>query len=729
MTAVLLLGSLQGWSVDAEKSISDGISEEGMFGSNEETKIDEKETAEIEKEEQEGESEEAAETDAVEESEVHPLFMLRAPGTGGNSWEPSHKKTIEAVSGQEDRYRITLDVTGGLASETNPQKVDVLLVVDTSNSMNKNLSEGTTPPTRLTLLKNTVTGTNGITQAILNNPKLDGRIAVVNFDGDKDKGASPVPWDDAYVARTWDSSKANVDAAVQGLHTVKNETNCQAGVRKGIEVLGSARADAMKYFIFLSDGQPNHYYLSNGLTERDWGGTPGDPTNNNPITELEAASGMNLSGFYTIAYSSSVSSNSPCLAGMRAKAVNIGITNVAGYEAKDATELSNAFKAIEESITNYSCKKVTIKDTLSDYVDFTGTDTGSFQVTKTLNGQTTNVPTADVTVMVDATGKTVTAKFRDDYVLEQGATYKLSFVVKPSQKAYDEMSGTGYPTGLGGFYSNQTATLTYTYKDENTVQYYERPTFQIQKLNIPVEKTWENVTGTTVLPVSVKVNLYQDGSSQVYKTLTLTKDGNGQWKGTFENVAKGHTYRLEEEAIPGYHMDSCTNTGTTEKPSFRVVNRKLPTLTVEKEVRGEYGNKNRSFRIQVEASKKGVPLTGSYVCVKGSESGQVTFVAGKATVSLKHGETVEIKDLPVGTQYRLEEEAASAKGYIVTYEDGDGVLQMDTRTKVTNTGKQIIPTGVKRTILSTWPIILMVLAGAALTITYVKLRERKREGK
>lgn len=257
-------------------------------------------------------------------------------------------------------------------------------------------------------------------------------------------------------------------------------------------------------------------------------------------------------------------------------------------------------------------------------------------------------------------------------------------------------------------------------------------TYELKKVTIPVKKTWTHTSENEQLPQSIELSLYRKCTDQeacqkeLLKKITLRPDSNGTWQGSFADIPMQDEYILEEDAITGYEM-SWTNTGTAEAPSFSVVNRKLPSLSIQKKLPGLFADHSKEFTIKVSLSKAGKAISGSYAYQKGEEKGNITFsAAGEATVSLKHNEEIKILYLPVDTDYVVEEDAASAQGYTVSYKDNQGRLSDDVKVEVTNTGREIVPTGIARS--ATGP---LAMAGAAilalaLVIGFVKLKERNK---
>ena len=636
----------------------------------------------------------------------------------GKNTTPAHRKYIRYD--KEDRYTLALDITGKAESVTGEKpKVDVLLIVDRSNSMKKNMYGGDDTgywnPSRLKILKNVVTGAGsyqgkGLTDSIFKNEGMDARMSVVAYSGEEEK--HDIAYNDAYTVQTWTDSQSAINSAVEGIDA-DGGTNCEAGLYTAVSTLSGARADAQKYVIFLSDGDPTYYYNDRGQTEGT--GSRYDPTAaEHAYTQAEKITG--LAGFYTIGFSSD--SNPTFMKTLKEKA---GAEKRGYYGANDADELAKVFKEITADITEYTCRNVTITDTLSEYVQIP--DDG-FQYNievKDENGQVQTLPSdAKIAVNYDAGTRSVTAKFPKDYALKAGWTYVIYFPVVPSQKAYDEFAETGYPhtgstnsdavgnqtsSGQKGFYANTSAKLTFTYgtqsASEKTVDYAEKPVVQVSALTIPVEKQWGNAEETK-RPESVTVYLHQDGKQEAYRTLELS--ANTGWKGNFEKVAKGHTYTISEKEVPGFVTSV---TGDAAK-GFVVTNTKLPTLSISKEVTGTMGDKTKKFSFTVQLkSETGQMVNGSYDYIGGvldeingvekPKDGKLVFVDGKAEIALSHGQKITIQNLPVGSSYKVEEKADA--DYKVIYngeesERGEGVLKKDENMAVVNERDFIPDTGI-----------------------------------
>lgn len=674
---------------------------------------------------------------------------------------PEHQKYIEKKG--EDAYTLTLNVKGMYGSATTRPKIDVLLIVDKSGSMKWKMdTDKDGKPSRMDVLKQVVTGTGGLTDSILGNAQIDAQMAVVTYSGSN--GFLDSTYNDAKTVSedwTWTNNKQTVDDAVNGI-AAEGGTNCEAGLRTGAEVLEkSIRTDAEKFVIFLSDGEPTFYY-ANGTTDKyeTWGGdrlyTAGKTLGSGSeldqtawkraIAQVQQITG--LEGFYTIGMTNSSSSEF-----LTDLTNNSNASKKQFYPANDTEELKQAFRSIVGDITEFTCRNVTITDTLSEYVEIPGgTLNGHYKVTATTkDGVETDITGQDkITVTLSEDGKTVTATFKDGFALDKDTTYAVNFDVVPTQKAYDEYANSEgqYPytgsadsdapgnessSGKPGFYSNESAKLTYTFGKTGegtprTVAYAEKPVVQVTAMKIPVTKVWKSVPEGVKKP-AVTVSLYQDAATTPYKTLQLTEDN--QWQGTFTYVAKGHTYTVKEDPLEGY--ESAVSGDMTE--GFKVTNSRKPSLTVTKKVTGDMGDKTKEFEITITLKDAdGAPLTGTYAysqTVNGTtKQGQKEVTNGTITVKLGHEDTFTLRQLPVGTTYQVEENRESAGGYQVQYQNAaDGTLQNGDQTVTVINRLDTVPiTGISG-MGSGWTmgiLMLSVFAAAALIFGIVVRRKHGR---
>lgn len=123
--------------------------------------------------------------------------------------------------------------------------------------------------------------------------------------------------------------------------------------------------------------------------------------------------------------------------------------------------------------------------------------------------------------------------------------------------------------------------------------------------------------------------------------------------------AEGEIY-LPNTAAIGINTDPVITLNTNTTQNWADVG----DMVIEKIV-AEGGDTNKTFTIGMTESTG--MLDGTYVLQRGSADETVTFTAGKATVTIKHGETLTIKGLPAGVIIAVEEDVSSLPGWTPTY--------------------------------------------------------------
>ncbi|MCQ4794163.1 DUF5979 domain-containing protein [Anaerofustis stercorihominis] len=88
------------------------------------------------------------------------------------------------------------------------------------------------------------------------------------------------------------------------------------------------------------------------------------------------------------------------------------------------------------------------------------------------------------------------------------------------------------------------------------------------------------------------------------------------------------------------------------------------SLTVEKEVTGTHGDKDKEFNFTVELGDK--TISGEY--------DDMTFKDGVATFALKHGESKTATGLPAGIEYTVTETEANEDGYTTSSDNEKGTI-------------------------------------------------------
>lgn len=483
--------------------------------------------------------------------------------------EPAHRKYITYNKNTND-YTLNLDVTG---AEGTADGVDVLFVIDTSGSMGK--GKGSTYTNLLPTVKSLLNGTNGTTGIIdqILNANAKNAVAYVSFAGvDETKTTD---WYTAKNSTTFKNKVNNLKA--------EGGTNWTYAMKKADSVLSNRTNNNKKVVIFLSDGKPTYSIDSSG---DEYG--HGNATDEAYYTEAINAV-KNSSKLKTVDQFYSVYLTTGTKPGMETFHNGINST-VKGAAIVDGSgnKLGNALSTIiNQVIPTY--KEVEITDTLSEYVEFTDNPEITVKMVDA-NGNETSLSSSDYTI--STTSNSVNVKFNNSLV--KGATYTVSFHVKPTQKANDEFSSRGnYPNtgepgtgstsdGKAGFFSNDSATLTYKVDGTNdspkTVD-YKKPVVQVLQHTLTYTKVWKQPSGVdpTVDSIDLKVN-YSDGTSG---TVTLNKT-NG-WTKT-ENVPVTKTIESVTEKTPvenytaSYSYPSSTEAVVTNNYSKVTTNK----VTVQK---------------------------------------------------------------------------------------------------------------------------------------------------
>lgn len=102
-------------------------------------------------------------------------------------------------------------------------------------------------------------------------------------------------------------------------------------------------------------------------------------------------------------------------------------------------------------------------------------------------------------------------------------------------------------------------------------------------------------------------------------------------------------------------------------------------LIIRKEVTGSGGDQNKQWEFHLKADlPDGRTLYGEVACERNGEPETLFFdeIDGYATFTLKSGESLEIKDFPIGTVFTVTEEGANEDGYTTTVK-GNGTAVPD----------------------------------------------------
>lgn len=505
--------------------------------------------------------------------------------------QPDHTKSITYNNG--GKYTLNLNVVGKDTRESHEttEKIEVVLVLDTSGSMNYCMDGSQrrcnkSNPERLTALKEAATSFIDATETTndtIQDENSKVRIAIAQF-GQTSGVVSSLTSDTAALKSSVNRLSAN------------GATPADKGMTAAQTALRQARPGAKKIVIFFADGVPT---TQSAFSTR--------VANNAVQTALAMKSAGTL--IYSIGifeganpeqqsfgnrendqanqFMHAVSSNYPnATAYDKANWVTGG--NLGYYKATNsADDLTKIFDDIQKEITTGSAYSgVSIVDELSEYAQVDGvvwnmasmrnfggatyyrvTGGVTLNVTNLPSGATPPVLERDYTLWYsDAGNGKIRVEFAGDYELLHNATYTLSYGIVPTDSAYAQVNmvdgginydatgdaGTGTTSaGKPGFRSNASAQVCYAFDKQSACAAYQHPVLQVPSANVVVTKHWEG--GMPASGATLRIDFMQGGASKLGKDLSEDDElPTGEWQYTFRGVM-ADDYTVTEGNIAGYH--------------------------------------------------------------------------------------------------------------------------------------------------------------------------------
>lgn len=505
--------------------------------------------------------------------------------------QPDHTKSITYNNG--GKYTLNLNVVGKDTRESHEvtEKIEVVLVLDTSGSMNYCMDGSQrgcnkSNPKRLTALKEAVTSFIDATETTndtIQDKDSKVRIAIAQF------GQT------SGVVSSLTSDTAALKSSVSWL-SANGATPADKGMAAAQTALLRARPGAKKVVIFFADGVPT---TQNTFSTR--------VANDAVTTALAMKSAGTL--IYSIGifeganpeqqsfgnrendqanqFMHAVSSNYPNATAYNKTNWGTG-SNLGYYKATNsADDLTKIFDDIQkEIITGSAYSGVSIVDELSEYAQVDGvvwnmasmrnfggatyyrvTGGVTLNVTNLSSGATPPVLERDYTLWYsDAGNGKIRVEFAGDYQLLHNATYTLSYGIVPTDSAYARVNmvdgginydatgdaGTGTTSaGKPGFRSNASAQVCYTFDKQSACAAYQHPVLQVPSANVVVTKHWEG--GMPASGATLRIDFMQGGASKLGKDLSEDDElPTGEWQYTFRGVMAGD-YTVTEGNIAGYH--------------------------------------------------------------------------------------------------------------------------------------------------------------------------------
>lgn len=504
---------------------------------------------------------------------------------------PDHAKSITYNGG--GKYTLNLNVVGKDTRESHEttEKIEVVLVLDTSGSMNYCMDGSQrgcnkSNPKRLTALKEAATSFIDATETTndtIQDENSKVRIAIAQF------GQT------SGVVSSLTSDTAALKSSVSRL-SANGATPADKGMAAAQTALLRARPGAKKVVIFFADGVPT---TQNAFSTR--------VANDAVTTALAMKSAGTL--IYSIGifeganpeqqsfdnwendqanqFMHAVSSNYPNATAY--DKANWGTGGNLGYykATNSADDLTKIFDDIQkEIITGSAYSGVSIVDELSEYAQVDGvvwnmasmrnfggatyyrvTGGVTLNVTNLSSGATPPVLERDYTLWYsDAGNGKIRVEFAGDYELLHNATYTLSYGIVPTDSAYARVNmvdgginydatgdaGTGTTSaGKPGFRSNASAQVCYTFDKQSACAAYQHPVLQVPSANVVVTKHWEG--GMPASGATLRIDFMQGGASKLGKDLSEDDElPTGEWQYTFRGVMAGD-YTVTEGNIAGYH--------------------------------------------------------------------------------------------------------------------------------------------------------------------------------
>lgn len=347
------------------------------------------------------------------------------------STSPVHEKTLK--DNGDGTYDLTLSVSGDAEQTDKVKPVDIVLVVDASTSMDQKI-DGIGSKTRMqaahdaaaALAKELLTAENANLS-----PDQQTRISVVTF-GNK-----------AYLEQGYSTNAEDISNAVPTKAKLFKGTNWEAGLILANEQLGN-RANAEKHVIFLSDGNPTLRMSAEGYGSGiEWNLADGKNPDGTYGTYISDPNGRNLSAATKVAKARPASSMYVVNISKSAEKMGTFAEKTGGSLLDGTTEnnLAAAFSQIGQVVRkSVSYQDVALTDQLSSWVEFVSADDGSVgNIRYTKNGNDwIGAPPAKID------GDTLTWNLG---TLDKGATYSVTFTIRPNAQAKADVASKGVDTG------------------------------------------------------------------------------------------------------------------------------------------------------------------------------------------------------------------------------------------------------------------------------------------
>lgn len=548
------------------------------------------------------------------------------------------------------------------------QKTDIVLVMDTSGSMDFRMDKDKDARPGESRLDYAKTAANSLVNSVVKDGSDDVRVAVVSFSND------------AQTVVGYSSDKGELRRGINGLGA-DDGTNWEAGLAAANGL--TARDGAKKYIVFLSDGEPTYRYEKHSFLGYSWTVVAGSGSYYEQANFDHAVTEAEKRGDATL-FSVAVGSTQKVSERMSSFQKEATGSTDGCYSAATPEALRQAFASITQTITQSAqYTNVTMTDVLTDYVNFVGAD-GNVRVSaRDAEGNEVSLSPSDYEVSVDAATKRATLRFRQGqngqagFVLGEDVTYTLSFDVKLTQAAYDAAAAAGKTTTLP---TNSEGKLSYSVVNDNgaaqTVVAGADQSYQPQSVDVPVnvvsiQKTW---VGGTVRPDSLTVDLLRDG--QTYKTVALDAAAGYKADVVVPAGVGDSVWSVNEASVPaGYtptYGDAVINSGTLSITNTYSVSPVKVSLSGHKTLTGRVLRADE-FSFQLKDAQRHVVSTATNDAAGNFAFDDLVF---DAAGTYYYTVSEDTSHLPAGVSAVT---TGSKSVTIYVTDNGDGTLSADVR--------------------------------------------------
>lgn len=687
-----------------------------------------------------------------EETKTADVYLVyKADETGGGSGgtiteEQSLNRRKYVEDNKDGTYNLSLTVSGAKGTQANPAKLDIVLVLDRSGSMDDPISE----TDRTKRLKAIQDAAGKFIDAVGSNQSIDAKYKVITFSGPNSIPKQQPSLSDSANCIT--SGWVNGNAAKNGISgiTASGGTNYEAGIEVAkTEMNNSTRDGAQTAVIFFSDGVPTFRQTHRngggsagyGYPDNGWGNGQTDPSGYNLDAAKAAAANLTCNYFYCIGTGGAVTASLSALASS-ANSVKNG-----SYTTNSAADLAKIFEDIAADITTFLCSNVTVTDVLSENVQMVmGSNNKPKKLVVTVKDKSGNtVDTPDgITTQYIADQKKIVMDFPNKYELNPEYTYIVTATIEATERAYERYRDNGYDypdeghadtgitsAGKMGVFSNEygEAKVTYMYNGKPGEAEYPRPVIQLHPGTLIVKKS---ITGDltdaekTALVNKMTVDVTVKGEEDKVPLSEFTPGNDGTYTLTFKGLSPNTAYSVRESDadVEGYDLTTnpselpvSGNVAGDTTATVSIINNYTPsnrTITLKKVVKGNMGDTNKEFKFSVSGGNATITKDR----LKDDEETTITAKVGeKVTISevdyTSDGYTTTAEGVTGGTY----NENTHSYTFTVTKD-------MSESTIITFTNDKTIqpPNGITT---NATPYIIMVVLAAGAGVYFVYSRRRR----